>query len=207
MNNDPSDANDADPPMRECRRCGRELQPGRGDLYAVSILAVADPWPPVYSEEDLALDTGAEIRRLIVQLSGQGKQQIQDQVYRTGRLPPLHVVLSAVDRRSYGRTIMGMTEAGQRIDGTGSSNSRLAIDLACLLGSEEDEHADIALIVVGDRVQVLPNRLMPGDPAHAGEIGIDDPDPDGHGVLAIEVDLGGGMILLIRPGGPFRCSR
>jgi hypothetical protein len=71
-----------DPPPPECRRCSRRLQPGRGDLYAVSILAVADPWPPVYVEDDLALDTGAEIRRLIVQLSGQGQQQIQDQVYR-----------------------------------------------------------------------------------------------------------------------------
>jgi hypothetical protein len=71
-----------DPPPRECRLCGRKLQPGRGELYAVSILAVADPWPPVYDEEDLALDTGAEIRRLMVQLSGQGNQQIQDQVYR-----------------------------------------------------------------------------------------------------------------------------
>jgi hypothetical protein len=82
MTLDPPDANDADPPTLECRRCGRVLQPGRGELYAVSILAVADPWPPVYSEDDLALDTGAEIRRLIVQLSGQAKQQIQDQVYR-----------------------------------------------------------------------------------------------------------------------------
>ena len=82
MTNDPPVANDADPPPLECRRCGRELHPGRGELYAVSILAIADPWPPVYSEEDLDLDTGAEIRRLIVQLSGQGKQQIQDQVYR-----------------------------------------------------------------------------------------------------------------------------
>jgi hypothetical protein len=82
MTTDPPVANDAEPPRLECRRCGRGLQPGRGDLYAVSILAVADPWPPVYSEEDLALDVGAEIRRLIVQLSGQGNQQIQDQVYR-----------------------------------------------------------------------------------------------------------------------------
>ena len=35
-----------------------------------------------FQRDDLALDAGAEIRRLIVQLSGQGKQQIQDQVYR-----------------------------------------------------------------------------------------------------------------------------
>jgi hypothetical protein len=36
-----------------CRRCGRELIPGRGELYAVSVLAVADPYPPVFTEEDM----------------------------------------------------------------------------------------------------------------------------------------------------------
>jgi hypothetical protein len=65
-----------------CRRCGRELHPGRGELYVVSVLAVADPYPPVFTEEDLTLDVGAEIRRLVRQLSGLDAEQARDQVYR-----------------------------------------------------------------------------------------------------------------------------
>jgi hypothetical protein len=75
---------EASPPAPACicRRCGRTLTPGRGELYAVSVLAVADPYPPVFTEDDLALDVGAEIRRLIRQLSGLDAQQARDQVYR-----------------------------------------------------------------------------------------------------------------------------
>jgi hypothetical protein len=69
-------------PACACRRCGRELTPGRGELYAVSVLAVADPYPPVFTEDDLAQDVGAEIRRLVKQLSGLDAQQARDQVYR-----------------------------------------------------------------------------------------------------------------------------
>jgi hypothetical protein len=78
----PPSENPADPPILQCRRCGRELHPGRGDLYAISILAVADPWPPVFTEDDLAVDVGAEIRRLIAQASGLDARQARDQVYR-----------------------------------------------------------------------------------------------------------------------------
>ena len=70
------------PPRLECRRCGRALQPGRGDLYVVSILALADPYPPVFTEDDLALDVGREIRRLVAQINTLDAQQAQDQVYR-----------------------------------------------------------------------------------------------------------------------------
>jgi hypothetical protein len=77
-----ADVPDTAPPLPACRRCGRELQLGRGDLYVVSILAVADPSPPVFTEDDLALDVGTEIRRLVAQLSGLDAQQAQDQVYR-----------------------------------------------------------------------------------------------------------------------------
>ena len=82
MTDHPSETNEAEPPRLECRRCGRELHPGRGDLYVVSILAVADPWPPVFTEQDLARDVGSEIRRLIAELSRLDTQQVQDQVYR-----------------------------------------------------------------------------------------------------------------------------
>jgi hypothetical protein len=84
MTTEPLDANGPDSPASACtcRRCGRELTPGRGELYVVSILAVADPYPPVFTEEDLALDVGSEIRRLVKQLSGVGAQEARDQVYR-----------------------------------------------------------------------------------------------------------------------------
>ena len=86
MTTDPPDGNGPDPtrpaPACTCRRCGRALTPGRGELYAVSVLAVADPYPPVFTEDDLARDVGAEIRRLVRQLSGLGAQEARDQVYR-----------------------------------------------------------------------------------------------------------------------------
>src|SRR6516164_2863367 len=75
-------SNEVDPPRLECRRCGRDLHPGRGDLYVVSILAVADPSPPVFTEDDLAEDVGREILRLVAQMNRLDAQQAQDQVYR-----------------------------------------------------------------------------------------------------------------------------
>ncbi|MGO9468364.1 MAG: hypothetical protein ACLQIB_02500 [Isosphaeraceae bacterium] len=78
----PPSANDPGRPQPACRRCGRALHPGRGDLYVVSILAVADPSPPIFTEDDLAGDIGAEILRLTAQLSRIDAEQAQDQVYR-----------------------------------------------------------------------------------------------------------------------------
>jgi hypothetical protein len=77
-----SNGPDSPRPACACRRCGRELVPGRGELYVVSVLAVADPYPPIFTEEDLALDVGSEIRRLIKQLSGLDAREAHDQVYR-----------------------------------------------------------------------------------------------------------------------------
>ena len=86
MTIDPPDCNgpDSSRTARECRclRCRRPLIPGRGELYAVSVLAVADPYPPVFTEDDLAQDVGDEIRRLVKQLSGLDDQSAGDQVYR-----------------------------------------------------------------------------------------------------------------------------
>jgi hypothetical protein len=82
MSGDSSGTLGDDPPRLACRRCGRALQPGRGDLHVVSILALADPYPPVFTEDDLALDVGREIRRLIAQINSLDAQQAQDQVYR-----------------------------------------------------------------------------------------------------------------------------
>jgi hypothetical protein len=65
-----------------CRRCMRELHPGQGDCYMVSILAVADPSPPIFTEDDLALDVEQEIKRLLAHMRNLDEQQAQDQVYR-----------------------------------------------------------------------------------------------------------------------------
>jgi hypothetical protein len=66
MTTDPPDGNGPEPtrpaPACACRRCGRALTPGRGELYVVSALAVADPYPPVFTQDDLAQDVGSEIR-------------------------------------------------------------------------------------------------------------------------------------------------
>jgi len=78
----PKTTNGADPPRLACRRCARELHPGRGDIYVVSILAVADPSPPVFTEDDLALDVEQEIQRLLAQMKDLDAQRAQDQVYR-----------------------------------------------------------------------------------------------------------------------------
>jgi hypothetical protein len=49
------DGPDTSRPACTCRRCGRELHPGRGELYVVSVLAVADPYPPIFTEEDIGM--------------------------------------------------------------------------------------------------------------------------------------------------------
>jgi len=74
--------NDSNSSRLTCRRCGRDLNPGQGDHYVVSILAVADPSPPVFTEADLSLDVEQEIQRLVAQIKNLDAQQAQDQVYR-----------------------------------------------------------------------------------------------------------------------------
>jgi hypothetical protein len=73
---------DPDRPPPSCDRCAAELHPGRGDFYLVSIVAVADPSPPLIAEEDLARDVGREIDRLIKHLKGVDALEAMDQVYR-----------------------------------------------------------------------------------------------------------------------------
>jgi hypothetical protein len=73
---------DTDAPQLLCKRCGRALHAGRGDFYVVSILAVADPASPVFSEKDLSRNVEHEIQQLLVELRKLDEQQAQDQVYR-----------------------------------------------------------------------------------------------------------------------------
>jgi hypothetical protein len=65
-----------------CARCAAELRPGAGDFFRVSIAAVADPWPPTLTEEDLARDVRTEIEQLLARLEGLSGQEALDQVYR-----------------------------------------------------------------------------------------------------------------------------
>ena len=59
-----------------CKSCSKEVHPGRGDYYLVRIDAVADPQPPIITQEDLDQDVGAEIERLI----GRTKSMIEQQL-------------------------------------------------------------------------------------------------------------------------------
>jgi hypothetical protein len=65
-----------------CKRCSKEVHPGRGDYYLVRIDAVADPEPPVFTEEDLDLDVGSEIERLIRRMKNMSEDQLERQVHR-----------------------------------------------------------------------------------------------------------------------------
>ena len=63
-------------------RCETELKPGEGDFYVVKIEAVADPTPPIFSEEDLQKDIQQEIERLFAEMQHLSEQELLDQVYR-----------------------------------------------------------------------------------------------------------------------------
>ncbi len=71
-----------DPPLPSCDRCSASLHRGRGEFYLVSIVAVADPSPPTFTESDLAGDVSREIDRLLKRLEGMDELDAIDQVYR-----------------------------------------------------------------------------------------------------------------------------
>jgi hypothetical protein len=66
----------------DCARCLARLHPGSGDFYRVTIEAVADPFPPVITEENLAGDARPQIEQLLAQLAEMSEQEALDQVYR-----------------------------------------------------------------------------------------------------------------------------
>lgn len=76
------DAGNTDQPRSVCKRCGRELHPGRGDFYIVSIVSIAEPSPVVITEEELGADAGREIQYLIARTRGLTAQAAEDQVHR-----------------------------------------------------------------------------------------------------------------------------
>ena len=66
-----------------CHKCGITLQPGRGQLYVIRIEALADPYPPVITEQDLAEDTTKQMQQLVDQMNHMSERELQDQVART----------------------------------------------------------------------------------------------------------------------------
>jgi hypothetical protein len=71
-----------DPSTPRCSRCRRPVHPGRGDYYVVRIEAVADPAPPVFTADDLAIDFESEFERLVAATRDLTAQQAMDQVHR-----------------------------------------------------------------------------------------------------------------------------
>ena len=65
-----------------CERCSAELFAGKGDFYVIRIVAVADPSPPVFDDEDLGKDRRREMDALIENAADLTEQQLVDQVYR-----------------------------------------------------------------------------------------------------------------------------
>ena len=69
------------PPL-VCKRCARKLVRGRGELYVVSISALADPSPLELTLSDLARTATREIQYLIKQMKNVSAQAAEDQVHR-----------------------------------------------------------------------------------------------------------------------------
>jgi hypothetical protein len=75
-------ATDHDPSSLCCDHCAKLVHPGQGDYYLVRIDAVADPAPPVITEEDLDIDFDQEFKRLVTEAEGLSAQEAMDQVHR-----------------------------------------------------------------------------------------------------------------------------
>ena len=65
-----------------CARCQATLTPGSGRLWEVRIHAVADPWPPEFTEEDLQRDVQREWSEVIEQMRDLSPLEAMDQVHR-----------------------------------------------------------------------------------------------------------------------------
>jgi hypothetical protein len=78
-----------------CKLCAREIHPGRGDYYLVRIDAVADPQPPIITQEDLDQDVAVEIERLIQRIKGMSGQQLE---YQVNRRKAIYLCVSCFNR-------------------------------------------------------------------------------------------------------------
>lgn len=66
-----------------CARCQAILVPGTGALWEVRIDAVADPWPPDFTQEDLQSDRPQkEWRELVERMKELSPREAMEQVHR-----------------------------------------------------------------------------------------------------------------------------
>jgi len=65
-----------------CARCRAALLPGSGDFWEVRIEAVADPFPPDFTQEDLQRDVRAEWQGIIRRLRELSPREAMEQVHR-----------------------------------------------------------------------------------------------------------------------------
>jgi len=65
-----------------CARCARELHPGAGDFFEVTIQAVADPFPPRIEAEDRPEVLRAQIEELLAKMADVSAREALEQVYR-----------------------------------------------------------------------------------------------------------------------------
>ena len=71
-----------EPRAVHCARCAAELRPGTGNLYRITIEAVADPPPATFCADDPTPDIRKKIKQLLAQMEGLSEQEALDQVYR-----------------------------------------------------------------------------------------------------------------------------
>lgn len=72
----------ANPGAVHCARCAAELRPGTGNLYRITIEAVADPAPATFCMDDPTPDIRKLIEQLLAQMEGLSEQEALDQVCR-----------------------------------------------------------------------------------------------------------------------------
>lgn len=65
-----------------CAGCTRELHPGAGDFYQVTIDAVADPSPPVVEGGESAAELRRQLEELLAELKDLSAREALDQVRR-----------------------------------------------------------------------------------------------------------------------------
>jgi hypothetical protein len=65
-----------------CSRCGVAVAAGRGEYYLVDIRAVADPSPPVFTDDDLSQDAERAIAELLSRIRALTERQLLDEIYR-----------------------------------------------------------------------------------------------------------------------------
>ncbi|HKI36266.1 MAG TPA: hypothetical protein VKA46_30695 [Gemmataceae bacterium] len=66
-----------------CDRCSRQLTPGAGDLYVVTIDAVADPFPQSGLAEELSAEAiRAQIESLLQRAGELSEREAMDEVHR-----------------------------------------------------------------------------------------------------------------------------